>query len=481
MKNPQLLTPLFDKLIDFSTRKPVSFHVPGHKNGQAFPINGKKVFQDILSIDVTELTGLDDLHAPGGVIADAQKLAASWFGVLQTYFLVGGSTVGNLAMILATCSSGEKVIVQRNCHKSILNGIELSGARPIFVAPDHNFIVDRYGAPSEELLTEAITLHPDAKAVILTYPDYFGNTSDISNVINFAHQHDIPVLVDEAHGVHFSIGHIFPKSSIDLGADIVVHSAHKMAPAMTMASYLHINSNRVKRERVEHYLQILQTSSPSYPLMASLDLARFYLATITSSQMDELLISIDRFRDVLGNSSFWKVLDYQSGVDDPLKVTIQLNNGWNGYDIAKLFERERLYPELATHNQILFVLGLSPINRWEEIQVGIQNINEQLKIMTKHATIEGKVDYFPWKITSIKFTYNEMKKKSTTFVTWDDVNQHIAAEAIIPYPPGIPIIAKGEQVTENHVQTIKKLLQQGTNFQNKLVKDGLHVFIQKES
>src|SRR5699024_1345518 len=154
-----------------------------------------------------------------------------------SFFLTGGSTAGNLAMILATCSPGDKVIVQRNSHKSIMNGLELANAHPIFIAPDYDGTVDRYTHPNVGTLEQALIDHPNAKAVVLTYPDYFGRTYDIARMIKLAHSYHIAVLVDEAHGVHFSLGSPFPASAIDFGADVVVQSAHKMAPAMTMASY----------------------------------------------------------------------------------------------------------------------------------------------------------------------------------------------------------------------------------------------------
>src|SRR5699024_7214586 len=219
--------------------------------------------QSLLPLDMTELPGLDDLHAPREIIQEAEELAAAFFKAEHTFFLVGGSTVGNLAMLLATCSPGDDVIVQRNCHKSIMNGLELTGAHPIFIAPEYDSEEGRYLAPSINTLREAVKKYPSAKAVVLTYPDYFGKTFPIKEMIDLAHAYHIPVLVDEAHGVHFSVPEqTIPPSSLALGADVVVQSAHKMAPAMTMASFLHIRSTLVQTDQVGHYLQMLQSSSP---------------------------------------------------------------------------------------------------------------------------------------------------------------------------------------------------------------------------
>src|SRR5690625_3359483 len=162
-------TPLYDTLVNFTKRKPISFHVPGHKNGVTFP--DTEFFHSILQFDLTELPGLDDLHASTGVIAEAQELAAEFFQADHTFFLVGGSTAGNLAMLLTACSSGDKVIVQRNCHKSIMNGLELAGAHPVFISPKYDETVDRYTNPDIHTLKTALKENPDAKAVMLSYPD----------------------------------------------------------------------------------------------------------------------------------------------------------------------------------------------------------------------------------------------------------------------------------------------------------------------
>src|SRR5690625_2352822 len=161
--------PLYDTLVNFTKQNPISFHVPGHKNGNIFPT--KNFYDRILQLDLTELPGLDDLHSPTGAIAEAQQLAADYFQADHTFFLVGGSTAGNLAMLLTACSSGDKVIVQRNCHKSIMNGLELAGAHPVFISPKYDETVDRYTNPDIHTLKTALKENPDAKAVMLSYPD----------------------------------------------------------------------------------------------------------------------------------------------------------------------------------------------------------------------------------------------------------------------------------------------------------------------
>ncbi|GGM36863.1 lysine decarboxylase [Paraliobacillus quinghaiensis] len=477
MDKQQQNTPLFNRLKQFTQDQPLSFHVPGHKNGLIFPKEGRRYFNDILRLDLTELTGLDDLHAPNDVIAEAQCLARDWFRSDYSYFLVNGSTVGNLAMILATCNRGEKVIVQRNSHKSILNGLELSGARPVFVSPEFDQQVKRYTAPSIEQLKQAIHNHPDAKAIILTYPDYFGHTSDIKSVINTAHQYKIPVLVDEAHGVHFSIdAKVFPMSALELGADLVIQSAHKMAPAMTMTAFLHIKSSYIPSEKIEHYLQMLQSSSPSYPLMASLDLARYFLAMQTKENIQLTLNSIEQMRHVFSKSNKWDLIPIQKERDDPLKITLNAKPGYSAHSIAALFESEGVFPEMRTEKQILFIHGLKFFDDWKRLEKVVEKVTRQLKFSSKHATIESKQPIFPEVTTVLAYSYGEMEPKEIIFMKWSQIIGKVAAEAITPYPPGIPIVVKGERITEHHIKVIHYLLEQQINFQQDNIQEGMRVF-----
>ncbi|MFD1039907.1 aminotransferase class I/II-fold pyridoxal phosphate-dependent enzyme [Virgibacillus byunsanensis] len=474
MKYDQQTMPLFEKLKQFRTSEPISFHVPGHKNGTVWPGNALSFYNSILPFDVTELTGMDDLHAPHSVIGEAELLAADFFNVDHTFFMIGGSTIGNLAMILATCQPGEKIIVQRNCHKSVLNGLELSGAKPIFIAPEYESRMDRYTAPSFQTLAYALDAHPDAKAVILTYPDYFGKTFSIKQMVKYAHECNTPVLVDEAHGVHFSLGTPFPTSAIEHGADVVVQSAHKMAPAMTMTAYLHLNSTRIPATRIAHFLQMLQSSSPSYPLMASLDIARSFLANMNPEQVDEVLTSTKQFRQLMQESDLWRVIPMEEN-DDPLKLTIHINQGLSGEDVAKMFEQEGIYPELTTHNQVLFIHGLAPFKQFSKVKQALKRINERLKMEPNHATIDI-TKLFTKPIQELVFSYQEMQQRKTKQVKLNNAKGHVAAEAIIPYPPGIPIVLKGERITAIHIELLEHLLGHGVQVQHRNINNGISVF-----
>ena len=179
-----------------------------------FWMKKQSYFHEILKLDVTELSGLDDLHSPEGVIRDAEDLLSQLYGTERSYFLVNGSTVGNLAMIMATLNENDVVLVQRNCHKSVLNAIQLTHAKAVFLDPifHHNWGVA--GGVSEQLVNEALDLYPNVKAMIFTYPNYYGMVNELEEIIELAHARQIPVLVDEAHGAHFISGGSFPKSAI---------------------------------------------------------------------------------------------------------------------------------------------------------------------------------------------------------------------------------------------------------------------------
>ena len=463
--------PLFNRLQEFGKRRTLSFHVPGHKNGTIFPREAEHAFANILGMDLTELTGLDDLHAPTDVIGDAERLAAMYFQAAQTFFLVGGSTVGNLAMILAVCQPGDKLIVQRNSHKSIMNGLELAGAAPIFISPTYDDKKMRYIAPDEAGLEQAIQQHPDAKGVVLTYPDYFGTIYDLESITRLAHDYGMPVLVDEAHGVHFSLGKPFPRTALELGADVVVQSAHKMAPAMTMASYLHCQSDLVSKERLAHYLQMLQSSSPSYPLMASLDVARFYLATLTKEKLASILTSAEEVRKLFQTAKNWQVIDS----NDPLKITLQAAAGLTGYEIADAFEQEGIYPELATDHQVLFIHGLACLEERKRLQLAIKQVDERLKKDTEKAAMPI-AHLFSHTFQQLAYSYPEMQTLKVRRIPLPAAAGFVAAEAVIPYPPGIPILLKGERITSHHINVIQQMHMQGATFQHRALATGISIF-----
>lgn len=458
-------TPLYDALIRHSHKTKWSFHVPGHKNGAiGFGGNQNKAFASVLPIDVTELTGLDDLHEPSEAIQEAQALTASLYGVNSSYFLVGGSTAGNLVMLLSAFQENDVVFVQRNCHKSVLNGLELAGLRPVFLSPGIDPVGQFATGLTLEVVKEGVRKFPAAKGIMLTNPNYYGMSVDLKEIIPYLHENGLVVLVDEAHGAHFGRDGQFPESALEAGADMVVHSAHKTLPAMTMGAYLHFNSFRIDEKRVKHYLQALQSSSPSYPIMASLDLARAYLASLTPRDFNEIKKDGEHFRKALNRIPQLNVLPASAGcLMDPLKVTVQSTTGLTGYELQEKLEEKGIFTELADPMNVLFVL---PLGRIPDLSALIETIQGALSdgmFHKEHSRIPLQREETG--ISALAVSYKEMLKMESAEIWISHSSGHIAAQSVIPYPPGIPLIAKGERITDELVKNYQYLLEHGARFQ----------------
>lgn len=457
-------TPLFDALDTYRSQSEYSFHVPGHKNGTSFPEKGS-IFQPLLSIDATEVEGLDDLFHPRGAIARAQQLLTDLYQTEQSYFLVNGTTVGNLAMILATCKRGNSVFIQRNSHKSIFNGIKLSGAIPIILNSDLDDATQLPTGISEKTLDEAIERFPETRVLILTYPNYYGMAYDYKMVIQKAHEHGMIVLVDEAHGAHFKLGERVPVSTLQLGADIVVQSAHKSLPAMTMGSFIHINSKKVPLERMEHYLSMLQTSSPSYPIMASLDLARRALGIMTKDKLRQRLEEIEAFKNELKSILQIKVIDTSKDLNlkfDPFKILIQTNCELTGIQIQELLQKAGIYIELADEYHLLLMLSIYP---GKNLTYAAQIIKETLSYFKVLEKKLPNANYEKTAYSLLELNYDEQQSFKTRQVYIENSVDCISAEDVIPYPPGVPLLLSGERITREHIQHIYHLSTKGVRFQ----------------
>ncbi|WP_085522398.1 aminotransferase class I/II-fold pyridoxal phosphate-dependent enzyme [Tuberibacillus sp. Marseille-P3662] len=465
--------PLFQALKRFSSQQPISFHVPGHKNGNVFPDIGRGYFKELLPIDVTELQGLDDLHQPEGIIADAMTLLKDFYNTHKSYFLVNGTTVGNLAMIMALCEHGSQVLVQRDSHKSIFQALKLANLDPVFMPP----IVDKdldlpTGVDSDQAI-QWIQDYPDAQAIILTTPNYFGFSRDYTKLFTYARQAGLYILVDEAHGAHYKASSALPLSALDMGADVVVQSAHKTLPAMTMGSYLHINSTNIPVGNIETYLSMLQSSSPSYPIMASLDLARYYVANITDNEISEMLNNIELFKQRLNSIKNIQLLGVSDTViaTDPLKVLMSYQ-GCSGTHLQKVLESYHIYTEMAGEDYVVLVFPLSPFNS-DQVMASIQSACDDIK--QNHALYQSqyqeKMDDKPRRLA---LSYHSQEQTTTHLVSLDDAVGQIAAETIIPYPPGVPMVLQGERISQTTIFKINQLIQQNRYFQdNKNIAHGV--------
>ncbi|QTD43459.1 aminotransferase class I/II-fold pyridoxal phosphate-dependent enzyme [Sporosarcina sp. Te-1] len=454
--------PVIQALGEFKKRQPISFHVPGHKNGLLSTL--PEEIRSALSYDVTELSGLDDLHEPAGMLRDAEQRLSDLYQSERSFFLVNGSTVGNLAMMFAVCSPGDTVIVQRNAHKSVFHAIELTGARPVFISPDWDEETQTIGTVCSLQIKKAIEMAPDAKAVVLTYPTYYGVAgNEMAAIIEQCHEQSIPVLVDEAHGAHLVVGGSFPPSALSLGADIVVHSAHKTLPAMTMASFLHVRSSLIDPRRVAHYLKMLQSSSPSYLLMASLDDARHYAASYLAEDHEVFLRERSAFIRGLCTISSVEVVE----PDDPLKLLMRVE-GYTGFALLEKLETEGIFVELADPFQVLIILPLLKKGThfpFEESLVKIKTAVTLLKAEAMSDVAKPSALSTGEEIGMLAIFPADLNRLETEWVSIDSVIGRVAANSIIPYPPGIPLLLGGERINERHAEWLTQYMKMNAKFQ----------------
>lgn len=472
--------PLYEALIKHTKNNKWSFHVPGHKNGHIFEKTAKPFFQSVLPFDATELTGLDDLHHPEGAIQEAQELLSTFYKVKRSYFLIGGSTSGNLAMILSSFIQDDIVLVQRNCHKSVLNGLELAGVKPVFLSPEMD---EDGGFPlgvSIDTVTEAIKSYPEFRGIILTNPTYYGMQQGIEDIAEVIHAHNGIVLADEAHGAHFGLKNM-PQSAIHRGADIVVQSAHKTLPALTMGAFLHVNSDQVDEYRLSQALQMVQSSSPSYLIMSSLDLCRLYMENLSEDDLDNIILQSDEFREFINSLDHLHTVKNPAGyVLDPLKITVQSDKDISGFELQHLFEEKGLFTELADDRNVLLILPLGTINELTELKDVFYKISERLSSYKNRSEKIQTVSLFP-QVNTLEISYQDMKRMRVKNVPIEDVEGYAAAEAVIPYPPGIPLIAKGEKITSESIRHYLFLKEKGARFQGISEQNKMHVFdISKE-
>lgn len=462
--------PLVEALGEFVGRRPFSFHVPGHKNGELSRLPDE--LRMALAYDVTELTGLDDLHEPEGVIRQAEEKLSRLYGSDKSFFLVNGSTVGNLAMLYAAAGKDDLVLVQRNAHKSVFHALELTGARPVFLSPEWDEESRTAGGVSANAVKEAIEKFPDIRAAFFTYPTYYGLANkELKDIITSCHEQDIPVLVDEAHGAHFPVNDVFPESALALGADAVVQSAHKTLPAMTMASFLHIQSELLDADRLAHYLHMLQSSSPSYLLMASLDDARSYAANYKEADVDAFLTYRMSLKEILQAVEHVEVID----TDDSLKLLIRVE-GYTGFALQEALEQQGIYSELADLHQVLWVLPL--LKEGEEGVPGelgkrFGRAVEYLLQTACEVPVTLSTPEVPPQIAA--FTPKQISRMKKEWLHIEEAMGRAAAKAVIPYPPGVPLVCAGERITNDHVQQLLVLLRAGARFQGAVERDNLMI------
>ncbi|MDF2987895.1 MAG: Orn/Lys/Arg decarboxylase major region [Eubacterium sp.] len=488
-------TPIYNYLRKYAEENINIFHMPGHKLGSGVP---QELAQDLLQLDLTEVEGTDNLHYPEGIIQEAQELAARAFGADRTFFLVNGSTCGVQAAIMSVCARGQKLIVGRDAHKAVASGLILSGAEPVFVYPEFN---EEFGISAEikpEAIENALCANPDAAAVLITRPNYYGICSDIEKICSLVHSYGKILIVDEAHGAHFAFNDRLPQSALKHGADICIQSAHKTLPALTQGAYLHVKDERVNTDRLASTLSMLQTSSPSYIIMSYLDIARELMEEEGGTKLDKLIDTNARFREELEKTNVYKVLTGGSvgikTIHDPTRLVVNIRKlGMSGYEADRILrDKYRTQIEMADNENLVMITTVSDsrdnlerlLQALKELSLaqsldkeeagrgahpGIleshnlrEILREKYKKTAEHQSAgidmenrgvhsENLFARKPWE------AYYAQKEQ----VSMEESCSRICADIITPYPPGIPLLYPGEIITASCIKYITDILDAG--------------------
>jgi arginine decarboxylase len=463
----QLETPLFDALLSHRNRHPIQFHIPGHKKGQGMdPAYREFVGDNVLSIDLINIAPLDDLHAPKGVIMQAQNLAAEAFGADHTFFSVQGTSGAIMTMILTVVGPGDKIIVPRNVHKSIMSAIVFAGAIPIFIHPEVDSELGISHGISPESVEKALTKYPDAKAVLVINPTYFGFVADLKRIVDIVHARNIPVIVDEAHGVHIKFHDELPMSAMQAGADMAATSIHKLGGSMTGSSVLNVKEGLISAKRVQAVFSMLTTTSTSYPLLASLDTARRQLAVHGEDLLDGAIrLAKDARKRINGIPHLHCVGREKLGSSatfdmDPLKLLISVKDlGITGHVAEEwLRQKANIEVELSDLYNILCLVTIGDSKK--EINLLINALMRMSKEFDSEATVTETNVQIP-EIPALAMTPRDAFYAQTESIPLSKAEGYICAEFIMVYPPGIPIFIPGEIITQSNIDFIKMNIEAG--------------------
>lgn len=463
----QYNTPLFSGLLKHIKKDPVQFHIPGHKKGKGMAPEFREFIGDnALSMDLINIAPLDDLHQPKGIIKEAQDLAAEAFNADHTFFSVQGTSGAIMTMIMSVCGPDDKIIVPRNVHKSIMSAVILSGAIPVFIHPEIDKRLGISHGISIHSVKTALEEHPDAKALLVINPTYFGVSADLKSIVDMAHAYQIPVLVDEAHGVHIHFHDELPLSAMQAGADMSATSVHKLGGSMTQSSILNVKGNLVSYKRVQAVLSMLTTTSTSYLLLASLDVARKELATRGKELIDHSIQLANSIRKQINEIDHLtcvgeEILETEAAYDyDPTKLIISVKDlGLSGNDVEMwLRSHYNIEVEMSDLYNILCIISIGDTEKEANILV------TALKhLATERQSVAEKIDtqvLLP-NIPLLAVSPRNAFYSTTELVPFDDSEGRVIAEFIMVYPPGIPIFIPGEIITEDNLRYIKKNMEAG--------------------
>ena len=440
-------------LLEHAALEPISFHMPGHKGSRIYRENGYGDFLDaIMDCDITEIPGADNLFQTESVIAQTMEKYRQLYDVKKSYLLVNGSSGGLISAVLATVSRGGKLVMARNCHKSIFNALPLGDITPVYAYPQ---TIEEYGVLggiSAEEIAKCLDENPESEAVLVPSPNYYGICSDIKTIAEEVHRRGKILIVDQAHGAHlkffskYGMGD-FPKAAEEQGADIVINSIHKTLASWTQSALLNVCTEGVDLNILEDKLQTLESSSPSYPMMATLDISADLLLEKGMNLMCTWAENLDFFYEEAKKIPGLVIMEEASL--DRTKMNIDMSAyGINGNELEELLMEKGVFLELVTGNIIMCMSGIG--NRrcdYERLIEGLKAIAAERKLSGKHRMQQ------PEALTE-KLERTELPKEKL-YVPIAEAAGRVCAASIIPYPPGVPIACPGEILTAEVLEYVK--------------------------
>ncbi|MBR5235872.1 MAG: aminotransferase class I/II-fold pyridoxal phosphate-dependent enzyme [Clostridia bacterium] len=434
---------ILDMLKEHKKREAASFHMPGHKNGNGFL--GTALESHLFSFDTTELCDTDALIQPSGAILEAEQRAASLYGARHSFYLVNGSTGGILAMLYAAFSAGDMVLVDRNCHQSVLHGCMLLGLQPVYITPRASRLPGLPGVLVAEDVQSALNEYPAAKGLIIASPTYYGEVADLCAISKVLHKHGALLLVDEAHGAHFPFSELFPKTAMEQGADLSVTSLHKTMSAPNQTALLHM-SDTFEINGVRKAVNMFQTSSPSYLLLAAMEQALCFGAEQGAAKTEEILKSLSK-------------IDCPR-LDDPFKLLPNFNyEDLSSADADKIFrEKFGIYAEMTTPCGLLLMVS------WCNTQADLDLLQKALDYCNgaSKGMELSPTPYAPQKMLNKSLVpLCDLKKISTEEVPFDAAKGRICASPVSAFPPCVPILLPGERIGTEEIEQLHQLKMQG--------------------
>ncbi|HHU50917.1 MAG TPA: aminotransferase class I/II-fold pyridoxal phosphate-dependent enzyme [Firmicutes bacterium] len=460
IKPDQNRTPLFDAVKRYMESNVIPFHVPGHKHGQGIPEFREFLGETAFKMDLNGMEDLDFATNPTGAILEAEKLFAQAFGAEAAFFLVNGASSGVLNMILSACDPGDQIIIPRNAHKSTIGAIILSGAMPVYVQPEINEELGIATGVTVNRIKQAIKDYPHAKAVFVINPSYYGIAPDLKSIVRVAHYAQMAVLVDEAHGAHMSFHDDFPLTAMEVGADMSAISMHKTGGSLTQSAALLIRGGMIQPEAVKHVLNLTFTTSASYLLMTSLDVARKQLA-VKGNKLLERTLSLVRWareeiNQIDGLYAFGRELVGAPGFYDfdETKLTVSVAQlGLTGYETESILRKEyNIQIELADLYNVLPYISIGDTE--ESVRLLIDAFKD---LASKHAKTSRRRRIIIPKNPQIIVSPRDAFYSSKKVVPLEQAKGEIAGEMIMAYPPGIPVICMGERIDQDIIDYIKLL------------------------